>query len=167
MPISVSASVKPTPMPSPSNTDASTPFLLANASARARMMQFTTISGMKMPRLSYKSGRYACIRSCTIVTNVQMITMNAGMRTWSGMNLRSIEIAALEPISTNVAAAPMPRPFSAQVVTASVGHVPSTSRKVGFSVITPFRKTFPRRFFSSLTPSSPPSPSDGRRFCAA
>ena len=62
-PISVSASVKPEPMPRPSTAESSTGFLLAKASARARMMQFTTIRGMKMPRLSYREGRKACISS--------------------------------------------------------------------------------------------------------
>ena len=46
---SATASVKPTPAPSPSSAELTTPFLDANASARPRMMQLTTISGMKMP----------------------------------------------------------------------------------------------------------------------
>jgi hypothetical protein len=48
--IAASASVKPRPMPSPSMIDAPGPFLDAKASARARMMQLTTISGTKTPR---------------------------------------------------------------------------------------------------------------------
>ena len=48
-PRKVSDMVKPRPMPRPSATEAATPFLAAKASARARMMQFTTMSGTKMP----------------------------------------------------------------------------------------------------------------------
>ena len=113
-------------------------------------MQFTTIRGMNMPRASYRLGTKACISICTMVTKVQMTTMKAGMRTLSGIKLRSREITALEPSSTKVAAAPMPRPLMALVVTASVGQVPSTRRKVGFSVSTPFIKMRPRPRFSLL-----------------
>ena len=44
-----SASVKPKPIPIPSKADLPTLFFEANASARPKMMQFTTMSGMKMP----------------------------------------------------------------------------------------------------------------------
>ena len=44
-PISVSTAVKPIPIPAPSSTLASGGFLEANISARASIMQFTTISG--------------------------------------------------------------------------------------------------------------------------
>ena len=91
-----------------------------------------------------------------MVTNVQITTIKAGMRTWSGMNLRKREMAMLEHTSTNVAAAPMPRPFSALVVTARVGQVPSTRRKVGFSGMMPLNKTVPTLFFSLML-SWPPS----------
>ena len=46
----------------------------------------------------------------------------------------------LEPTSTNVAAAPMPRPLKAWVVRASVGQVPRTRRRTGFSLIQPAKK---------------------------
>ena len=39
------ARVKPKPMPTPSTAESSTLFLLANISARPRMMQLTTIRG--------------------------------------------------------------------------------------------------------------------------
>ncbi len=45
----VNAAVKPAPMPIPSSAERKTPFLQANISALARMMQFTTIRGMKFP----------------------------------------------------------------------------------------------------------------------
>ena len=79
-----------------------------------------------------------------------MMTIKAGMRTLSGITLRRAEMAMLLPSSTKVAAAPMPRPLMALVVTASVGQVPSTRRKVGFSVSTPFIKMRPRPRFSLL-----------------
>ena len=43
------AKVKPIPIPIPSRADLNTLFLLANISARPRMIQFTTISGRKIP----------------------------------------------------------------------------------------------------------------------
>ena len=67
--------------------------------------------------------------------------MKAGMRIRSEMIFRSREISKLEQISTAVVARPMPMPFMAAVVTPRVGHIPSISTKVGFSVIRPFRKT--------------------------
>ena len=55
-PITVSASVKPRPMPTPSRIESSGEFFEAKASARPRMMQFTTISGMKTPSAPYSAG---------------------------------------------------------------------------------------------------------------
>ncbi len=49
LPRKVSERVKPSPMPSPSASASGTVFLAAKASARPRMMQFTTMSGTKMP----------------------------------------------------------------------------------------------------------------------
>ena len=48
-PMTVSDRVKPRPMPMPSSTESNALFFEAKASARPRMMQFTTISGMKTP----------------------------------------------------------------------------------------------------------------------
>ena len=64
------------------------------------------------------------------------------MRTLEGTKLRISEMTRLEHTRTNVVASPMPMPFCTEVVTASVGHMPSTRRKVGFSVIRPFRNIF-------------------------
>ena len=47
--------VKPMPMPMPSRADSPTECLLANISARPRMMQLTTIRGRYTPRASYRS----------------------------------------------------------------------------------------------------------------
>ena len=45
-PMSARATVNPSPIPIPSNADRTGPFFMAYASARPRMIQFTTISGM-------------------------------------------------------------------------------------------------------------------------
>ena len=41
------------------------------------------------------------------------------------------EIAVLEQMSTNIVASPIASPLSAEVVVASVGHIPRRSTKVG------------------------------------
>ena len=51
-PSNVSAQVKPSPIPNPSKSEGIAVFLAAKASARPRMIQFTTIKGMKSPRLA-------------------------------------------------------------------------------------------------------------------
>ena len=51
-PSRVSDSVKPNPMPIPSSAESATLFFEANASARPRMMQLTTISGMNTPSVA-------------------------------------------------------------------------------------------------------------------
>ena len=76
----------------------------------------------------------------TIVTNEATMTMNAGILTLSGMILRSAEIIRLDMISTAVVESPIPSPFEPEVVTASVGHIPSISTSVGFSLIMPLYK---------------------------
>ena len=53
----VSPIVNPSPMPKPSHAEASGLFLLANDSARPRMIQFTTIRGIKRPNCLFTSGR--------------------------------------------------------------------------------------------------------------
>ena len=42
-----------------------------------------------------------------------------------------------EQVRTKVAATPMPNPFCREVLTASAGHKPSASIRIGFSVIIP------------------------------
>ena len=56
-PSRVSPKVKPKPMPMPSKILAMGPFFAANASARPRMMQFTTMRGMKSQSVAERSGR--------------------------------------------------------------------------------------------------------------
>ena len=90
-----------------------------------------------MPSDSLRLGIYASRRSCTIVTKLATITMNAGIRTLSGMILRRSEINRFEKIRTTVVVRPIPIPFDAEVVIASVGHIPRSSTNVGFSLIIP------------------------------
>jgi hypothetical protein len=72
-----------------------------------------------------------------MVTKVAMTTMNAGIRTLSGMRFLRREITTLEHKSTNVVAKPIDIPLIAEVVVASVGHMPSTKTMVGFSLRKP------------------------------
>ena len=101
------------------------------------MIQLTTIRGIYIPSESYRLGRKPCIRNCTIVTNDATTTMNAGILTPSGIALRSNEIIRFDNASTTVEESPIPIPLIADVVTASVGHIPSVSTRVGFSLIIP------------------------------
>ena len=88
-----------------------------------------------------------------MVTKEAITTMNAGIRTLDGMKLRRSEMTRLEQTSTNAVASPMPRPLSTLVVTASVGHMPSTSRKVGFSVMMPLKNIFLRSCLATMNAS--------------
>ena len=115
-------------------------FLEAYASARPRMIQLTTISGIYSPRLLLSDGRYACSRNCIIVTNEAMITINDGILTLSGMTFLSAEIMKLLSTRIHVVVSPIPAPLMADDVTASVGHIPSICTKVGFSFTIPLYK---------------------------
>ena len=101
------------------------------------MIQLTTIRGMYIPSEAFSEGRYASKRSCIIVTNEATITMNAGILTLSGITFLSTEIKRLLSARTAAVVSPIPRPFMADVVTASVGHIPRVRTNVGFSLIMP------------------------------
>ena len=79
-----------------------------------------------------------------------MTTMNEGIRTISGIRFLMAEITTLEHISTNIVASPIPIPLIAEEVVPSVGHIPSRSTNVGFSLIIPFIITL--KLFISSTP---------------
>ena len=64
--------------------------------------------------------------------------MYEGMRTLSGIYGAISEIAILESTSTNKVASPILIPLMADVVVASVGHIPRRRTNVGFSLIRPF-----------------------------
>ena len=63
--------------------------------------------------------------------------MKIGMRIEVGINLRSKETTRLEPIITNDAAAPIPKPSLAVIEVAKVGQRPIIRIKVGFSKMMP------------------------------
>jgi hypothetical protein len=134
----VNPKVKPNPIPIPSNIESIGVLRLANASALPRIKQFTTMSGMNNPRLSYNEGRYACMQSCNKVTKEAIMTMNAGIRTLSGTTFFSKEMTAFEQIKTKVVHKPIPIPFMADVVVPKVGHIPSKRQNTGFSLMIPF-----------------------------
>ena len=73
-----------------------------------------------------------------MVTNVAITTMNAGMRTLSGITDFRSEMTMFDISSTKAVASPMHMPLIADVVVASVGHMPSTNTHVGFSFTSPF-----------------------------
>ena len=140
LPSLVSDMVNPIPIPNPSSMDGHTGFFDAKASALPNTMQFTTIRGMKSPKVSYIEGTYACIANCTTVTNEAMTTMKQGMRTLSGMKFLSKEIQRLDIVNTNVVANPIDMPLMALVVVARVGQQPKRSTNMGFSFISPLVK---------------------------
>ena len=72
-PISVSASVKPKPIPRPSRMLSPTLLELANASALARMIQLTTMSGRYIPSALYSVGTNFLSTISRSVTSVAMI----------------------------------------------------------------------------------------------
>ena len=59
------------------------------------------------------------------------------MRISFGITFRSSEMITFEQMSTAIEDRPMPKAFEAVVVTASTGHMPMTSTKIGFSRIRP------------------------------
>jgi hypothetical protein len=63
--------------------------------------------------------------------------MNAGRRTASGIIFLKTEINRLANTSTAIVDTPIPKPFDAEVVTASVGHIPNIKIKDGFSLMIP------------------------------
>jgi hypothetical protein len=69
-----STAVKPSPIASASTSARGRLFLEAKASARPMMAQLVTISGMKMPRIRYRSWNQAFIESSMAVTTEAMIS---------------------------------------------------------------------------------------------
>ncbi len=138
--IRVSAKVNPNPIPIPSIIDAIGEFFCAKASARPKIIQFTTIRGINTPKALYKSGVNAFITKSTIVTNEAITMINAAIRTLFGIKFFKSEIKRFEKTNTKVVAAPIPIPLKAEVVTAKAGQVPKTNTKDGFSLKIPFIK---------------------------
>ena len=64
--------------------------------------------------------------------------MNTGIRTLSGVTDFRQDITTLVQMSTAIVASPIDIPFMAEVVVASVGHIPNIKTNVGFSLTIPF-----------------------------
>ena len=126
-------------------------------------MQFTTISGMKMPRAAFRAGNQASIAICRAVTKVDMMRMKAGILTFSGTNPRSSDTAVLLHTSTAIVARPIDRPVMADEVVPRVGHMPSISTKVGFWTIRPLRMIFRYFIVACDRFQKPCAPCSGRR----
>ena len=131
------AKVHPSPMPRPSANESDIPCWNAKASARAKIMQLTTMSGMKMPSTSWRPGTNAAMIKSTVVTNVAMTTTKMGILIFSGVTFLRADIMIFEPTRTNVAARPIPIPLKTARLVAKVGHIPRSIRNVGFSLIIP------------------------------
>ena len=93
---------------------------------RASIIQLTTINGIYNPSAESNEGTYAFSNICTIVTNVAITTINAGILILSGITFLSNEIAKFEHARTTAVESPIPIPFMAELVTAKVGHIPIT-----------------------------------------
>ena len=76
------------------------------------MMQFTTMSGTKTPRVAYMAGMKAFITSSTMTTGVAIRMTNMGMRIWSGVIFRMADTRTLEKVSTNMTAMPIQKPLT-------------------------------------------------------
>ncbi|MPM66393.1 hypothetical protein SDC9_113300 [bioreactor metagenome] len=63
--------------------------------------------------------------------------MKEGILTLLGITDETDEITTLDIIRTKVVASPIPKPFIADVVVPSVGHIPSKRTNMGFSLIIP------------------------------
>ncbi len=100
-------------------------------------MQLTTISAMNGPIALWMSGTTAWSVMSATDTKVAMIMMYDVIRISPGMNRLSRETKKLEPMSTNVVAAPMASAFATVLVTARVGQSPSIWTSTGLSVQRP------------------------------
>ena len=85
--------------------------------------------GMNKPRLLNNAGMYACMLNSTMVTKLAIITINAGIRTLSGIMFLTAETTRFDMIRTKVVAKPIPRPLMAEEVTPKVGHIPRRRTK--------------------------------------
>jgi hypothetical protein len=128
-------------MPNESKKDIRGVFFEEKASCLPNIIQFTTISGMYGPRDLLISGKNAFKNKSHTVTNVAITTVNVAMRTCGGTIFLIRDITTEVEHKTNITANPMEAPFTKEVVTASVGHIPRSCLKIGWSLHRPFRNT--------------------------
>jgi hypothetical protein len=72
-----------------------------------------------------------------MVTKEAMITMYAGILTFSGMKFFSMETIMFEPRRTKITPAPIPMLFTTLVETPKAGHNPRSTTNTGFSLKNP------------------------------
>jgi hypothetical protein len=126
-------------------------FLLAQASARQMIIQLTIISGTYGPRASLILGTYAFKNKSAIVTNVDIVKVNINIRKCGLSSFRIRLTTMLLHTSTKITQSPIVKAGFSAAVTASVGHIPSSSRKTGFSRHNPARNVCLYKFeFISL-----------------
>ncbi len=126
------------------------PFLLAHASARQMIMQFTMIKATYGPRVELISGRNACRKRSAIVTKVAIAKVNIRIRRWGFRRFLIRQTTMLLHSSTNMTLSPIVRAGFTAAVTASVGHIPRRSLKTGFSRHSPARKVWLNTFGDAM-----------------
>ena len=129
--------VNPTPIPIASTTEITSPFLLAQASARQMMMQFTMMSGTYGPSVSLITGTKAFRNRSAMVTNVAIVSVNMRILRCGFSKFLIRLTTMLLQIITKMTQSPIVNAGLTAAVTASVGHIPSSSRKTGFSSQSP------------------------------
>ena len=144
VPITARLIVKPMPIPNASIIEGNTGFFCANASALPKIMQFTTINGTYGPSALDIGGNMAARNMSATVTYRAMMTTYAAILTWAGTIFLIADTVIFEQSKTNNVASPIATPLITEFVTASVGHVPSTSLNGGISCQSPFLNSYQR-----------------------
>ncbi len=140
-----SVRVKPAPIPNASMTLTSSVFLLAQASARQMMMQLTIIRGTYGPSISLILGWKARRNKSAIVTKVDIVSVNIRILKWGFSRFRIRLTIILLQSRTKMTQSPIVKAGFTAAVTASVGHIPSSRRKTGFSRHKPAMNVSPNK----------------------
>ncbi len=90
-----------------------------------------------------------------MVTKVAIMIMKQEIRTCFGIRLRNVDTRKLDPTSTKNVAMPIARALMAELVTASIGHIPSTWTNTGLSRQMPLISSSYDGFFFIRPPRSP------------
>jgi len=97
------------------------------------IMQLTIINGTYGPSLSLITGTNAFRNRSAIVTKVAIVSVNIRIRRCGLRRLRIRLTTMLLHRSTKITLRPIVKAGLTAAVTASVGHIPNSSRKTGFS----------------------------------
>jgi len=117
-------------------------FLEAKTSARERIMQFTAISGIKIPRFAEKEGKNVSSNIFIIETRPAIIMTDEKKRIFSGIMEESKEIINSENIKTKHVQTPITIAFITVVVVAKTGHMLRSITKTELFFIIPFERMF-------------------------